>query len=109
MKQEINKYKKKLNDLDSNYKKLIYNTITIKKGFFNHMNMVITKKNLEMSKFKERQEEKEMYMEDVLSAEKIFNKNSINQEFGKLNNKIKDYKLTINDNNEKINNHEKIN
>jgi chromosome segregation ATPase len=71
--------------------------------------MVITKKNLEMSKFKERQEEKEMYMEDVLSAEKIFNKNSINQEFGKLNNKIKDYKLTINDNNEKINNYEKIN
>ena len=50
-----------------------------------------------------------MYMEDVLSAEKIFNKNSINQEFGKLNNKIKDYKLTINDNNEKINNYEKIN
>mgnify|MGYP003571284282 CR=1 FL=1 len=109
LKQEINKYKKKLNDLDSNYRKLIYNTITIKKGFFNHMNMIITKKNLEMSKFKERQEEKEMYMEDVLSAEKIFNKNSINQEFGKLNNKIKDYKLTINDNNEKINNYEKIN
>ena len=109
LKQEINKYKKKINDLDSNYRKLIYNTITIKKGFFNHMNMVITKKNLEMSKFKERQEEKEMYMEDVLSSEKIFNKNSINQEFAKLNNKIKEYKLTINDNNEKLNNYEKIN
>lgn len=109
LKQEINKYKKKINDLDSNYRKLMYNTITIKKGFFNHMNMVITKKNLEMAKYKERQEEKEMYMEDVLSAEKIFNKNSINQEFGKLNNKIKEYKLTINDNNEKINNYEKAN
>ena len=109
MKQEINKYKKQINDLDVNYKKLINNTISIKKGFFNHMNMVISQNNMEKTKFKERQEEKEMYMEDVLSAEKIFNKNSIKEEFNKLNNRIKEFKLTINNNNEKINNYEKLN
>ena len=109
MKQEINKYKKQISDIDSNYKKLIYNTISIKKSFFNHMNMVITQKNIEMSKFKERQEEKVMHMEELLSAEKVYNKNNINQQFSKLNNKIKEYKLTINNNNEKINNYEKLN
>ena len=109
MKQEINKYKKQIYDIDSNYKKLIYNTISIKKSFFNHMNMVITQKNIEMSKFKERQEEKVMHMEELLSAEKVYNKNSINQQFSKLNNKIKEYKLTINNNNEKLNNYEKLN
>ena len=73
------------------------------------MNMVITKKNLEMAKFKERYEENRMYMEDILSAEKIFNKNSITQEFAKLNHKIKEYNLALNDRNEKINNYEKLN
>ena len=109
MKQEINKYKKQISDIDSNYKKLIYNTISIKRSFFNHMNMVIAQKNLEMSKFKERQEEKVMHMEELLSSEKIYNKNSINEQFNKLNNKIKEYKLTLNNNNEKINNYEKLN
>jgi chromosome segregation ATPase len=109
LKQEINKQKRQINELDSNYKKLINNTIFIKKSFFNHMNMVVAQKNSEMAKFKEMQEGKIMYMEEILSAEKLFNKNSINEQFTKLNNKIKDYKLTINDNNEKINNYEKIN
>jgi len=109
LKQEKIKYQKQINDLDSNYKKLLYNTVSIKKTFFHHMNMVITQKNLEMSKFKERHEENRMYMEDILSAEKIFNKNSITQEFAKLNHKIKEYKLALNDSNEKINNYEKLN
>ena len=109
MKQEINKYKKQINELDANYKKLIYNTNCIKKSFFNHMNMIITQKNIEMSKFKEREEEKVMYMEEILSAEKLFNKNRINEQFTKLNNKIKEYKSIINSNNEKINNSEKLN
>ena len=109
LKQEINKQKRQINELDSNYKKLINNTICIKKGFFNHMNMVVAQKNLEMAKFKEMQEGKIMYMEEILSAEKLFNKNSINEQFTKLNNKIKDYKITINNNNEKINNFEKLN
>ena len=109
MKQEISKYKKQINELDLNYKKLIYNTNSIKKSFFNHMNMVISQKNLEMSKFKEREEEKIMYMEEILSAEKLFNKNKINEQFTKLNNKIKEYKSIINNNNEKINSSEKLN
>ena len=109
MKQERIKYQRQINELDSNYKKLIYNTVCIKKSFFNHMNMVIAQKNLEMSKFKERHEENRMYMEDILSAEKIFNKNSITQEFTKLNNKLKEYKLALNNSNEKINNYEKLN
>ena len=109
MKQERIKYQKQINDLDSNYKKLLYNTVSIKKSFFHHMNMVITQKNLEMAKFKERYEENRMYMEDILSAEKIFNKNSITQEFAKLNHKIKEYNLALNDRNEKINNYEKLN
>ena len=109
LKQEKIKYQKQINDLDSNYKKLLYNTVSIKKTFFHHMNMVITQKNLEMSKFKERHEENRMYMEDILSAEKIFNKNSITQEFAKLNHKIKEYKSALNDSNEKINNYEKLN
>jgi chromosome segregation ATPase len=109
LKQEINKYKKQINELDSNYKKLIANTILIKKTFFNHMNMVIAQINSEMAKFREQQEEKEMHMEEMLSAEKLFNKNSINEQFGKLNNKIKEYKATINNNNEKITNYEKLN
>ena len=45
LKKEISKNKKQINDLDTNYKKLIYNTVIIKKSFFNHMNMVITQKN----------------------------------------------------------------
>ena len=109
LKKEISKNKKQINDLDTNYKKLIYNTVIIKKSFFNHMNMVITQKNLEMSKFKERQEEKVMYIEDILAAEKIYNKNSVNEKFNKLNNKIKEYKTIINNNTETINNFEKIN
>ena len=109
MKQEINKYKKQINDLDINYKKLMYNTISMKKCFFNHMNMVVTRKNLEVTKFKEKQEEKVMYMEEILSAEKIFNKNSIKEEMSKLNYKIKEYATTISNNNETINNYEKIN
>ena len=36
------------------------------------MNMVISQKNVEMAKFKERQEEKVMHMEELLSAEKIY-------------------------------------
>ena len=109
LKQEINKQKRQINELDSNYKKLINNTICIKKSFFNHMNMVVAQKNSEMAKFKEMQEGKIMYMEEILSAEKLFNKNSINEQFTKLNNKIKDYKITINNNDEKINNFEKLN
>ena len=109
MKQEINKYKKQINDIDSNYKKLIYNTISIKRSFFNHMNMVIAQKNLEMSKFKERQEEKVMHIEDLLAAEKIYNKNSVTEKFNKLNSKIKEYKEIINNNNEALSSFEKIN
>ena len=109
LKKEIAKNKKQITDLDINYKKLINNTVVIKKSFFNHMNMVITQKNLEMSKFKERQEEKVMYIEDILAAEKIYNKNSVNEKFNKLNNKIKEYKAIIGNNNETINNFEKIN
>ena len=55
---EVNTYKKRINELDSNYKKIISETIILKKSFFNHMNMVIAQKNQEMSKFKEKQEEK---------------------------------------------------
>lgn len=109
MKQEIRKYKNQINDMDLNYKKLLYNTNAIKKSFFNHMNMVISQKNVEMAKFKERQEEKVMHMEELLSAEKIYNKNSINEQFNKLNNKIKEYKIILSNNNEKINNYEKLN
>ena len=109
LKKEISKNKNQINELDTNYKKLINNTVSIKKSFFNHMNMIITRKNLEMSKFKERQEEKVMYIEDILAAEKIYNKNSINEKFSKLNNKIKEYKSMLNSNNEKISNFEKVN
>ena len=109
LKQEINKNKRQIIELDSNYKKLVSNTICIKKSFFNHMNMTIAQKNGEMAKFKEMQEEKIMYIEDILSEEKLFNKNTIKEQFTKLNNKIKEYKITINNNNEKINNYEKSN
>jgi uncharacterized coiled-coil DUF342 family protein len=109
LKKEISKNKKQTNDLDTNFKKLIYNTVIIKKSFFNHMNMVITQKNLEMSKFKERQEEKVMHIEDLLAAEKIYNKNSVTEKFNKLNSKIKEYKEIINNNNEALSSFEKIN
>ena len=91
--EEINKYKKKINELEINYKKIISDTIVIKKSFFNHMNMAIAQKNQEMSKFKEKQEEKVMYLEEILSAEKIFNKNSINHKITHLNNTILEYKM----------------
>ena len=71
--------------------------------------MLIAQKNSEMAKFKEMQEGKVMYMEEILSAEKLFNKNNINEQFTKLNNKIKEYKITTSNNIEKINNLEKLN
>jgi chromosome segregation ATPase len=107
--EEINKYKTKMNELDSNYKKLISDTILIKKTFFNHMNMVIMQKNQEMSKFKESQEEKVMHMEEILSAEKIFNKNSINHKINNLNNTIIEYKTNLNLNIDKLNSLQKTN
>ena len=107
--EEINKYKRKINELDNNYKKLISDTTLIKKTFFNHMNIVIVQKNQEMSKFKERQEEKVMYLEEILSAEKIFNKNSINHKISNLNNTILEYKMNLNSNKEKLNTLEKAN
>ena len=106
---EVNKYKKRINELDSNYKKLISDTIILKKSFFNHMNLVIAQKNQEMSKFKEKQEEKVMYLEEILSAEKIFNKNSINHKISNLNNTIIEYKKNINSNKEKLSTLEKTN
>ena len=106
---EVNKYKKRINELDSNYKKLISDTIILKKSFFNHMNMVIAQKNQEMSKFKEKQEEKVMYLEEILSAEKIFNKNSINHKISNLNNTIIEYKMNLNSSKEKLNTLEKTN
>ena len=109
MKQEINKYKKQINELDINYKKLISNTFFIKKCFFNHMNMIISQNNLKMEKFNENIEKKEMHMEDLLSAEKLFNKNDINEQFEKYKNKIKEYKIITNNNKDNINNLEKIN
>ena len=107
--EEISKYKMRISELDSNYKKLISDTILIKKSFFNHMNMVIVQKNQEMSKFKEKQEEKVMYLEEILSAEKIFNKNSINHKINNLNNTILEYKMNLNSNKEKLNTLEKTN
>ena len=107
--EEINKYKRKINELDNNYKKLISDTTLIKKTFFNHMNIVIVQKNQEMSKFKERQEEKVMYLEEILSAEKIFNKNNINHKISNLNNTILEYKMNLNSNKEKLNTLEKAN
>ena len=107
--EEISKYKKKINELDNNYKKLISDTILIKKTFFNHMNMVIMQKNQEMSKFKESQEEKVMHMEEILSAEKIFNKNSINHKINNLNNTIIEYKMNLNSSKDKLNILEKTN
>ena len=107
--EEINKYKRKINELDNNYKKLMSDTILIKKSFFNHMNMVIVQKNQEMSKFKEKQEEKVMYLEEILSAEKIFNKNNINHKISNLNNTILEYKMNLNSNKEKLNTLEKAN
>ena len=107
--EEINKYKKKINELDNNYKKLVNDTILIKKNFFNHMNMVIVQKNQEMSKFKESQEEKVMHMEEILSAEKIFNKNSINHKINNLNNTIIEYKMSLNTSKEKLSTLEKTN
>ena len=109
MKNEIEKYKLKIGELDNNFKKLVYDTVLIKKSFFNHLNMLIVQKNLEMNKFKEKQEEKVMYMEEILSAEKIFNKNSINHKINNLNDSIKKYKLSLNSNKEKINTLEKTN
>ena len=106
---EVNTYKKRINELDSNYKKIISETIILKKSFFNHMNMVIAQKNQEMSKFKEKQEEKVMYLEEILSAEKIFNKNSINHKISNLNNTIIEYKMNINSNKEKLSTLEKTN
>ena len=106
---EVNKYKKRINELDSNYKKIISETIILKKSFFNHMNMVIAQKNQEMSKFKEKQEEKVMYLEEILSAEKIFNKNSINHKISNLNNTIIEYKMNLNSSKEKLNTLEKTN
>ena len=107
--EEISKYKKKINELDNNYKKLISDTMLIKKTFFNHMNMVIAQTNQEISKFKESQEEKVMYMEELLSAEKIFNKNSINHKINNLNNTIIEYKMSLNSNLDKLNILEKTN
>ena len=106
---EVNKYKKRINELDSNYKKIISDTIILKKSFFNHMNMVIAQKNQEMSKFKEKQEEKVMYLEEILSAEKIFNKNSINHKISNLNNTIIEYKMNLNSSKEKLSTLEKTN
>ena len=106
---EVNKYKKRINELDSNYKKIISETIILKKSFFNHMNMVIAQKNQEMSKFKEKQEEKVMYLEEILSAEKIFNKNSINNKIYNLNNTIIEYKMNLNSSKEKLSTLEKTN
>ena len=106
---EVNKYKKRINELDSNYKKIISETIILKKSFFNHMNMVIAQKNQEMSKFKEKQEEKVMDLEEILSAEKIFNKNSINHKISNLNNTIIEYKMNLNSNKEKLSTLEKTN
>ena len=106
---EVNKYKKRINELDSNYKKIISETIILKKSFFNHMNMVIAQKNQEMSKFKEKQEEKVMYLEEILSAEKIFNKNSINHKISNLNNTIIEYKMNLNSSKEKLSTLEKTN
>ena len=105
MKDEINKYKVKANELDNNFKKLVNETTIIKTAFFNHMNMVIVQKNLEINKFKEKQEENIMYMEDMLSSEKIFNKSSINN----LKDSIKKYKLSFNSSKEKISTLEKTN
>ena len=105
MKDEINKYKIKANELDNNFKKLVNETTIIKTAFFNHMNMVIVQKNLEINKFKEKQEENIMYMEDMLSSEKIFNKSSINN----LKDSIKKYKLSFNSSKEKISTLEKTN
>ena len=105
MKDEINKYKVKANELDNNFKKLVNETTIIKTAFFNHMNMVIVQKNLEINKFKEKQEENIMYMEDMLSSEKIFNKSSINN----LKDSIKKYKLSFNSSKEKISTLEKKN
>ena len=107
--EEINKYKKRINEVESNYKKLMSDTIMIKKSFFNHMNMVIVQKNQEMSKFKEKQEEKVMYLEEILSAEKIFNKNSINHKISNLNNTILEYKMSLTSNKEKLSTLEKSN
>ena len=109
MKLEINKSKKQINELDINYKKLISSTMAIKKCFFNHMNMVISQNNLKMEKSNENIEKKEMHMEDLLSAEKLFNKNDINEQFEKYKNKIKEYKIIINNNKENIINLDKIN
>ena len=88
---------------------MISDTILIKKTFFNHMNMVIMQKNQEMSKFKESQEEKVMHMEEILSAEKIFNKNSINHKINNLNNTIIEYKMNLNSSKDKLNILEKTN
>lgn len=104
---DIMKYKKQIGNLDSSFKKLVNNSISIKKCFFNHMNMEITKKNIEMAIFKEKYEQKMMFVEEILSAEKIFNKNAINDEFSKLNNLIKDCQLTITNYQEKNKNMEK--
>ena len=106
---EINKYKIKINELDNNYKKLVLNTALIKKCFFNHMNLVILQKNQEMAKFKEKQEEKVMNMEELLSAEKIFNKNSINHKMKTLNNTILEYKNSLNSSKTKLGTLEKTN
>ena len=106
---EVNKYKKRINELDNNYKKIISETIILKKSFFNHMNMVIAQKNQEMTKFKEKQEEKVMYLEEILSAEKIFNKNSINHKISNLNNTIIEYKMNLNSSKEKLSTLEKTN
>ena len=60
-----------------------------------------------MAIFKEKYEQKMMFVEEILSAEKIFNKNAINDEFSKLNNLIKDCQLTITNYQEKNKNMEK--
>jgi chromosome segregation ATPase len=73
------------------------------------MNLVIVQKNQEMAKFKEKQEEKVMNMEELLSAEKIFNKNSINHKMKTLNNTILEYKNSLNSSKTKLGTLEKTN
>ena len=78
--------------LEKNFQDLLNQTTLIKTTFFIHLNHIIEKKNLELSKIKGQFENKIMYLEDLLSAsnEKMIQEQSLKMNINQLEQKLQE-------------------
>ena len=86
----LDKKTNELLKLEKKYLDLLTQTNLIKKSFMNYTNLIIEKRNQEKIEIQQYYEKKFMEMEDILSSEKNFNREILNN-ISALKNKNKEY------------------